>query len=81
MNNTGLTPREMEVALLMCRGLTNKQIATRLFLSIDTVATYRTLIYRKTRARNACSLGFLISSKVGASQRKNIIMEMGRASY
>jgi DNA-binding NarL/FixJ family response regulator len=36
-----LTPRELEVLQLICDGLSNREIATRLELSINTVAVHR----------------------------------------
>jgi DNA-binding NarL/FixJ family response regulator len=38
---TRLTPRELEVLQLICDGLSNKEIATRLGLSANTVAVHR----------------------------------------
>jgi DNA-binding NarL/FixJ family response regulator len=37
----GLTPRELEVLQLICRALSNREIATRLNLSVNTVAVHR----------------------------------------
>jgi DNA-binding NarL/FixJ family response regulator len=37
----GLTPRELEVLQLICDGLSNRAIATRLELSVNTVAVHR----------------------------------------
>jgi two-component system response regulator NreC len=42
-----LTPREREILILIAQGLTNRQIAKRLTLSINTVKTHRLHIYRK----------------------------------
>ena len=41
---TRLTPRELEVLQLICDGLSNKEIATRLGLSANTVAVHRARI-------------------------------------
>ena len=42
-----LTPREMDVARLVAQGLHNLEIADELVLSINTVDTHLTHIYRK----------------------------------
>jgi DNA-binding NarL/FixJ family response regulator len=39
--NRRLTPRELEVLQLICDGLSNREIATRLDLSVNTVAVHR----------------------------------------
>jgi DNA-binding NarL/FixJ family response regulator len=46
-----LTPREREVALLVARGLSNKEIARELDLSCGTVKLYVHSIFLKLRAR------------------------------
>lgn len=42
-----LTPQELQVALQVARGLTNREIAQALFLSPKTVEFHLTRIYRK----------------------------------
>lgn len=42
-----LSPREVQILELVCSGLTNAEIATRLFLSINSVKTYIRTLYRK----------------------------------
>jgi DNA-binding NarL/FixJ family response regulator len=42
-----LTRREEEVAILVSRGLTNRQIASELFISEHTVATHITKILKR----------------------------------
>lgn len=42
-----LTPAERDVARLICEGLANKEIATRLFVSPRTVQAHLTNIYAK----------------------------------
>ena len=39
--NHGLTPRELEVLQLICDGLSNREIAAKLDLSVNTVAVHR----------------------------------------
>lgn len=43
----GLTPREAEVVALIARGLSNRDIADRCYLSINSVKTYIRTAYRK----------------------------------
>lgn len=40
LEHPGLTRRELEVTALVCRGLTNREIAERLSLSVRTVEGY-----------------------------------------
>ena len=47
-----LSPRETEVAILLVRGLINKEIADRLNISITTVITHRKNIMEKLHARS-----------------------------
>jgi DNA-binding NarL/FixJ family response regulator len=39
--NHGLTPREVEVLQLICSGMSNREIATKLDLSVNTIAVHR----------------------------------------
>ena len=48
----GLTEREREVLALMSSGATNREIASRLFLSPHTVKEHTSAIYRKLGVRN-----------------------------
>ena len=43
----GLSPAEREVALALCRGLTDKEVAEQLFRSYHTVRTQKKSVYRK----------------------------------
>jgi DNA-binding CsgD family transcriptional regulator len=43
----GLTQREQDIALLVCQGLPNRQIAERLYLSPKTVETHLTRVFAK----------------------------------
>jgi DNA-binding CsgD family transcriptional regulator len=43
----GLSPREAEVIALITQGLTNQEIADRMFVSINSVKTYIRAAYRK----------------------------------
>jgi len=48
----GLSPRELDVVKLTARGLTNAEIATRLFISVGTVKTHLGSIHAKLDTRN-----------------------------
>lgn len=51
-----LSARELEVAVLLARGLMNKEIADRLNISITTVITHRKNIMEKLRARSLADI-------------------------
>lgn len=48
----GLTDREGEVLGLIAEGLSNSQIASRLYVSEATVKTHANQIFAKTRSRD-----------------------------
>lgn len=54
--NHGLTKRETEVTSLLSKGLTNKGIAEKLFISEYTVENHLRSIYRKMGVKNRTSL-------------------------
>ena len=55
----GLTQREAEILVLIARGLTNAEIAARLFLSGHTVKTHINRIFAKTGSRDrAAAIGY-----------------------
>jgi DNA-binding NarL/FixJ family response regulator len=51
-----LTKREKTIALLICKGAKNKEIAEQLYISVNTVKTHVFSIYRKTNSRNRVEL-------------------------
>ena len=51
-----LTPRELEILQQISLGLTNKEIAEKLFISAKTVINHRTNILSKTETKNTASL-------------------------
>lgn len=51
-----LSPREIEVAILLCKGLINKEIADRLDISTTTVISHRKNIMEKLHARSLADI-------------------------
>ncbi len=51
-----MTEREKEICLLLTQGLTNKQIATKLYISEGTVKNYISAIYDKTGIHDRAKL-------------------------
>jgi DNA-binding NarL/FixJ family response regulator len=51
-----LSPREIEIIRLLCKELTNKEIATKLFISARTVDGHREKILRKIKAKNVTGI-------------------------
>ncbi len=56
----GLSGREVEIAVLIARGLTDKEIAAELCISAGTVRTHVYNLYRKVGAGNRVELGNLL---------------------
>jgi DNA-binding CsgD family transcriptional regulator len=46
-----LTPREVEIAKLVCEGLSNKKISNRLHIAYNTVRAHLGNIFNKVEAR------------------------------
>jgi DNA-binding NarL/FixJ family response regulator len=51
-----LSPRELEVTILLTKGLINKEIADRMNISITTVITHRKNIMEKLHARSLADI-------------------------
>jgi DNA-binding NarL/FixJ family response regulator len=58
----GVTPREAEVLLLLGEGLTNADIASKLFLSVRTVETHVSSLLAKLQLRSRGQLTALAST-------------------
>ena len=54
--NETLTEREAEILLLICKGLTNNEIAERLVLSKRTIDKHRENLLMKTQSKNTANL-------------------------
>lgn len=62
-----LSPREREILKMIAEGLTTKEIAAKLFISVPTVETHRSNLMTKTGARNVAGLvRFAVDSGVTA---------------
>jgi two-component system response regulator FixJ len=57
-----LTPREREVGALVAAGLTTKEIAQRLAISVRTIDVYRANLLVKTGARNSVELARVLDA-------------------
>lgn len=62
--HTRLTPQELRVALQVAEGLTNQEVAARLFLSPKTIDVHLSHIYGKLGVHSRTSLARLIHSGV-----------------
>ncbi|MEO5910979.1 MAG: response regulator transcription factor [Pelobium sp.] len=51
MGRLGLSKRELEVLQLMAEGLSNEEIASKLFVSLNTVKTHSSNVYDKLQVR------------------------------
>lgn len=51
-----LSPRELEVAKLVCKGLTNREIASELKIRKETVNTHLKHLFSKARTRSKLTL-------------------------
>lgn len=51
-----LTDREKQIIILVCKGLTNREIGERLFLSPRTIESHRNRISSKTETSNVAEL-------------------------
>jgi DNA-binding NarL/FixJ family response regulator len=60
---TALTPREREVALLIAEGLTNADLARRLYISPRTAAVHVSAILRKLGVSSRTEVGAALSSR------------------
>ncbi len=69
----GISAREAEVFALLTEGLTNQEIADRLFISITTVKSHLSHMYDKTGSRNRVELMRIIRSNDGESDFRGMV--------
>lgn len=55
-----ISPREAEIIAEICNGLSNQEIADKLFISLQTVKDHTSRIYSKTNVRNRMQLMTLV---------------------
>ena len=65
----GISKREAEIVELVCQGLTNREIANRLFISVGTVKDHNYTIFQKAGVRNRTQLAQLFTQLTGARDR------------
>jgi DNA-binding CsgD family transcriptional regulator len=58
-----LTQRQLEIARMTADGLTNKQIAEKLFLTENSVKTHLRIVYGKTGIRNRGHLAAILVAR------------------
>lgn len=58
-----LTEREMDIALMLSQGFTNRQIASALYISDGTVKNYVSSIYNKTGIKDRIKLALYLKEK------------------
>ena len=51
LQSLGITPRELEILELIAQGLSNKEIAERVFVSENTVKTHSSRVFDKLGAK------------------------------
>jgi DNA-binding NarL/FixJ family response regulator len=61
-----LTPQELQVALLVAEGATNREAAAALFITPKTIETHLQAVYRKLGIRSRVELARRVSSRTTA---------------
>jgi two-component system response regulator NreC len=51
-----ISKREKEIIIFICDGLSSKEISSKCFISISTVETHRTNVYKKLKVNNSVQL-------------------------
>ena len=61
-----ISPREADIIREICNGLSNQEIADKLFITLQTVKDHTSRIYTKTNVRNRMQLMNLVRSAENA---------------
>jgi DNA-binding CsgD family transcriptional regulator len=64
-----LTPQELQIALAVAQGATNREAAAQLFISPKTVESHLSSAYRKLGARSRSELTRIFANETSASER------------
>jgi DNA-binding NarL/FixJ family response regulator len=59
-----ISPREQDIIRAICQGLSNQQIADKLFISLQTVKDHTSRIYFKTNCSSRARLIAMLNEKV-----------------
>ena len=70
LRESGISPREYEVLQLMAAGLSNQEIAGRLFISLNTVKTHISNIYLKLDVKRRTQAIQKMKERVQISQKE-----------
>ncbi len=64
-NSANLSPREVEILILVCNEASNNEILEKLFISKRTVEGHKNKIFRKTKSKSSIGLiQFAIRNKL-----------------
>ena len=75
LDDTNLSPREKQVVLLLLQGMTLRQVAPELGLTVSTVSTYSKAIYKKLGINSRAELFLLFGRPQAAEAIESIIKE------
>jgi len=64
LSDLGLSPRELEIARLICRGLSNKEIAQFLQISHHTVSAHIRRIFDKLQINRHAHLAVFVAERL-----------------
>lgn len=73
LDDTNLSPREKQVVLLLLQGMTLRQVAPELGLTVSTVSTYSKAIYKKLGINSRAELFLLFGHPQTAEARESIL--------
>lgn len=70
-----LTPQELQIAMLVVEGLSNREAASTLFISPKTVEVHLTHIYRKLGVRSRTQLARELRSRADGAGTRRFVPE------